>query len=257
MTQGIFLSVLTLNCQRGHRLEALKVYLQDLLASQSTDFLLLQEMNARCYELLRRLRLSSCGYSLLDWHNNERGQRTETCILFKTTHKLLSSEFFTFDSLLRAPHEKGALFGTFLVGKRRVLVCSLHLHAGRHARARRTELRALKKRLLEQKAGLLIVGGDFNNMLPREFSGMRRALSPEFSHVTHYREHSHDSRHVEPLNASMWALGKLGKLGVGRRSKMDHVFLDSGTAGRMRCETTVHDVLVSDHRPVELRIFLD
>jgi endonuclease/exonuclease/phosphatase family metal-dependent hydrolase len=135
-----------------------------------------------------------------------------------------------------------------------VLVCSLHLHAGEHARARGKELRAFKQHLLKEDAGLQIFGGDFNNVLPREFSGMRRTLAPEFTHVTQYREHSHDTRHVEPLTRSMWVLGKLGKVGLGLRLKMDHIFIDSASAKRFRCETIVHDVFVSDHRPIELSI---
>jgi endonuclease/exonuclease/phosphatase family metal-dependent hydrolase len=228
--------VLTLNCQRGQQEDQLRTYLENLFKEKAYDFILLQEVDAKVVAYLQEL----YGYLMIR-------DSAEDCIIYLPHYTLIEQENISFQPYVPHSTRIGACIGTFAKNDERLVVCSAHFPWGRYLRARRKALHHLKTHLV-QKQGIKILGGDFNTLFFRENHYTRSVLAPEFMQAD-YDEHSHDSQYIDnkfPYNI----IGAAGKVGLRYRSKIDHIFV----SGKPVLGVKVHDVVVSDHRPVEVHL---
>lgn len=231
--------ILPLNCQRAEH-KGLKAFLRSILKGGRYDFVLLQEADRKVRNHLH----DRHGYALI---RSAHVEGTGFVILHKPSYRLQGTEFISFQRFARVKTEVGALIATFRRAGKAYAICNAHFHWGRYFSQRRKALGVIKEVMLRHK-GVKVIAGDFNSILPYECLLVRRELRPQFRHAQ-YDAHSHDSAYLD----EKYLLGvfrKLGRLGISYRSSIDHVFVAGARVGRAH----VHEVLVSDHRPLDVRI---
>jgi endonuclease/exonuclease/phosphatase family metal-dependent hydrolase len=257
--------LITLNCQRGERLGELEYYLSDLVREKEIDFLLLQEVDPKVAHILNKILKRSFSYQIVQHQIPETGKQAEVVILYNPKFALVEYTYHSYKRFLpKKSKETGAVVARFTIpadektGQREIIVCSSHLHAAYHYKARMRELQYIKNEILalNNDERICIIGGDFNYLMPGELNRGNRIMEPDFVHVTDYDQHSCDSSLLESTEFQNKLFLFLSRIGLKFLLKIDHMYVDRDSFEKGAYETNVIDVLVSDHRPVETIIRL-
>ncbi len=245
------MKILSFNCQKGFQ-PGLGGFLNRIFESKTYDFLLLQEVNGIVLSMSQNIP----GYKLLDAFNEEAGEQSHLCILYRDHFEFQNSLFRSFSRMNRAFYarpELGFLAGTFSCAGKSVVVGSAHLHPALSFQLRAKEVRIIKEKLLTHSDSQVIFGGDFNFGLPWEISNASKSLSPEFIDVTRDIGPTLNSRYTEVGNHISSRTGSiLAKFGIEVLLSTDHVYVDQRTFESSRITVKKLSDRVSDHSPIEL-----
>ena len=250
------MKALSLNCQRGYQ-PGLREFLRTTLESGEYDFLLLQEFAKEVPSFVH----GAGEYDLLVMHNDEVGELSQTCIVYRRGYRLLEQSFVPFATMRRDPvmgfkHATfGSLFGRFQTGDGVVLMGSTHLHSGIDRKVRAAQIGRIKEQALSlmQDGDKVIFGGDCNFGLPGERTRAEHLLAPQFACVTKDLGPTLDSRYSENVPhlpnriAAFFAL-----LGIKIPLWTDQLFVDAKTAAQNKVTCRILPERVSDHSPVEI-----
>lgn len=249
------LKILSLNCQKGYRVE-LKPFLQKILSESEYDFLLLQEVDTTVVSFLKEY---PSMYEILNPFDADLGENTHECIVYRKSFTLKESSLVSFAKMNPNMPARGWGFLAAVFGYEdaNVVVGSLHLHPGLSRVIRAKEINIIKDHLLKQvnKNQTIIFGGDCNFGLPGEIFRSEKMLSPEFSRVTKDLPPTLDSRYTE---TSSWGVARmaniLAKLSISIKFKTDQLWIDSATAKNAIVQCRTLPDRVSDHLAIELRL---
>lgn len=246
---------LTLNCQRGHQAE-LQDFLRNILDAGTYDFLLLQEADQKVLSFLEHP-----AYKLARAFNEEVGQISELCIVYRSAYKLIQQNFQSFASMRNDPwrgfkHPSFAvLSGTFDMNGKPVRVGSVHLHSGIDRQARLAELAKAKSLLLKGASMPTIFSGDFNAGYPGEARRMAKYLAPEFIWPSQGLGPTLDSRYSENLpHLPNRIAAFFGFFNIRIPLWTDHFFTNQTIASGHTIKCRVLPDRVSDHSPIEFSL---
>lgn len=258
------LSIVTFNCQWALQ-PGFEPYMREILERRRYDFILLQEANDKVVEILRPLYKEN-KYIRIAVISPKTGEELNTCILYKKEFEFLRSDFVTFTPLvIQQIHETGSVAAVFktpralarIIKKKRILIISAHLHGSYRMLGRRKELEQVKDQALHLDPNdecLTLIGGDFNNLIPGEGKMYDKLMKPELTNVTNFNDYTCDTVYLEPVHRNFILARIFFVRGRQYKSKIDHIYMDSGSAKKLRWESKAVDVVASDHRPVELVI---
>lgn len=249
------ISVLTLNCQKGYHPD-LKNFINKTLASNTYDFILLQEVTAAVIAMITE---TTTTYQVYNPFDSILEDNTGVCVLHRSVFTVSDPLFLSFARVNHkiSPRGWGFAGGVFSVGEVSCLVGSVHLHPGLNINLRRKETRLIKEMIKGYipKGFPIIVGGDFNVGFRRELVVARKIFQPEFLRVTKRLGTTLNSRYTEQ---APFVLNKisvfLAKFGIGFTFRTDHFYVDATTTQNNTIECRILPDRVSDHNPVELII---
>lgn len=246
---------LSLNCQRGYT-TGLQDFLRDTLDVGAYDFLLFQEVDKKVLSFLQHP-----SYKLLRVFNQEVGQESELCVVYRRTYDLTRQDFQSFASMRNDPwrgfkHPAFAILsGTFNVDGKFIRVGSIHLHSGIDRQARLAELMKAKTLLLENSSMPIIFAGDLNAGYPGEAGRMATYLRPEFIWVSQGLGPTLDSRYSENLpHLPNRIAAFLSLFNIRIPLWTDHFFANQTAAADQGMRCRVLPNRVSDHSPMELTV---
>lgn len=252
------MKVLSLNCQRGYQ-PGLKDFLQKILQSGGYDFLLLQEFAHEVPSYVKGVG----PYESLQMHNDDVGEMSQTCIVYRKEYAILEKNFIPFAKMRRDPVEGfkhatfGSLFARFQTDCGFVLAGSVHLHSGMNRKVRAAQIRRIKEQALTlmQNGDKVIFGGDCNFGFPGERAHAEGLLAPQFVCTTRDNGPTLDGRYSENVPHLPNRIARLlGFFGIPSLLKTDQIFVDSKTSRESKITCRVLPDRVSDHNPVELFI---
>lgn len=253
------MKILSLNCQRGyHPHLPLREFLQKVFQQGEYDFILLQEFAKDVPSFVHQLG----PYKLLKIYNGEVGEDSQVCVAYRCEYDLVASDFVNFvtkgpDPIVGITHSTfGLVCGRFIAGDTKIVVGSLHLHAGMSRRVRKLQMQTIKECLgaLQEPGDTVVFGGDCN-LGPREHGGIARLLGPEFVWVSDGLPPTLDGWYSENVRRLPNRVGALLRFfGIPVRLWTDQIFVDEKTATRHQVACRVLPDRVSDHSPVELTL---
>ncbi|MBD3362818.1 hypothetical protein GF362_03805 [Candidatus Dojkabacteria bacterium] len=250
------MKLITLNCQRAYRKKSISKYLQSVIEKTEHDFICLQEVNSEMRAILKQLIQSSKKYQLLDSKDVQNGKITESAIIYLNKYKIRDQGVLSF---LKKQHKDskahGLLYGVFKYKDKTFWIGSIHLPAGIKIFQRIKALKntmVLLRTLEEIKSTIKIIGGDFNTGWFEDILFQDKILKPEFKRFSDYQSGSFSSKYLEDTSLMYKIYGYLGKLNIYVSFKTDKFYIDLNSYGQYKTKVKNIDVVVSDHRPIEL-----
>jgi len=246
------MKILSLNCQKGYQ-TGLKGFLRRVLEEKKHDFLLLQEVDSRVIPLLQ-----SPDYKIVRASNQETGQESYLCIVYRGSYTVRETGFKSFATMRKDPVHgfkhpcPGILWADIDIGPEVFRVASIQLHSGLDRGVRLAELK-LGKDSIGGVSTKTLLAGDFNSGFPGERKKMAGILTPEFEWASENLGPTLDSRYSENVaHITNRVAALLGFLNIGVRMQIDHVFVNQMLTKTSRTKCSVLPDHVSDHSPVEI-----
>lgn len=247
------LKVLTLNCQKGHQ-KSLMAFLHEKLERQEYDFLLLQEANSRILSEL----IGHNDYSLISASVfPPMADYVMLAIIYKNNYRLNRSE------VVKNPTKNIFFRNIGLIGKfetedhKNLVVATTHQVASLNKKLRSKSLKVFKDKILNfsDNDSAVIFGGDFNCINKGEIGEINGLMLPELTNTRKDERPTYDSRLIEIHNHGSLAIRLVSYIpGLRKYLSLDHFYVDFQTSDRSTIQTDILDLLLSDHKAVELTI---